>query len=98
VMGLMQPPEAVQGMAQMGYPEHLGRPIAILALTCVALYVIPKTAVLGAIMMTAYFGAATATHLRVEDPFFIPVVMGILAWLGLYLREPRLQELVPLRK
>jgi len=69
----------------------------ILELVCTALYLIPRTAIFGAILLTAYLGVATAAHVRIGDPFFIPVVVGALLWLGLYLRDPRLRSLVPIR-
>lgn len=72
--------------------------LGILELACTALYLIPRTAIVGAILLTAYLGGATATHVRIGDPFFIPVIVGVLLWLGLYLREPRLRALVPMRK
>jgi DoxX-like protein len=62
------------------------------------IYAIPRTAVLGAILLTGYIGGAICTHLRVGDPFFMQIGFGILVWLGLYLREDRLKELIPLRR
>lgn len=71
--------------------------LGVVELACVVLYLIPQTAVLGAILLTAYLGGATSTHLRIGDPFFIPIIVGILVWLGLYLRDGRIRELIPLR-
>ena len=66
---------------------------------CVVLYLIPQTAVLGAVLVTGYLGGATATNLRIDDSiFFFPPIIGVFFWLGLYLREPRLWELLPFRK
>ena len=65
---------------------------------CVVLYAIRETSVLGAILIAAYLGGAVATHVRVSEPFFAPIVLGVLAWVGLYLREPRLRDLAPLRR
>jgi hypothetical protein len=73
-------------------------PILVVELCCVLLYLIPQTAVLGAILLTGYLGGATATHVRVDEAYFMPVVVGILVWLGLYLRDPRLRALVPWRR
>jgi hypothetical protein len=88
----------VQGTVQFGYPAHLATPIGVVLLACTLLYAVPRTAVLGAILLTAYLGGATATHVRVEDPSFaFAVVFGVLVWAGLYLREPRLRALLPLR-
>jgi hypothetical protein len=65
---------------------------------CVILYAIPRTAVLGAILLTGYLGGAVATHVHAAEWWFMPVVFGILVWLGLYLRDPRVRELAPLRR
>jgi hypothetical protein len=86
-----------QGVAHLGLPELLIVPLAIPEVSCVAIYLIPATSVLGAILLAGYIGGAICTHLRVGDPFFIQIVLGILVWLGLYLREKRLKELIPLR-
>lgn len=98
VFTFVKPDEARKGMLEHGYQEHHVIPIIIVELCCVILYVIPQTAVLGAILLTGYLGGATATHVRVNESWFFPVIFGILVWLGLYLRDPRLRDLVPLRK
>jgi hypothetical protein len=72
-------------------------PLAILELTVVIVYLIPQTAVLGAVLLTGYIGGALCTHWRVGDPFIVHIVLGLLMWLGLYLREPRLKPLLPIR-
>ena len=89
--------EVMEGMAHLGLPEPLIVPLAILEISCVVIYLIPATTVLGAILLTGYIGGAICTHLRVGDPFFLQIAIGILVWLGLYLRESRLRELIPLR-
>ena len=89
--------EVAQGMAHLGLPESLIMPLAILEVSCVVIYLIPATSVLGAILLTGYMGGAICTHWRAGDPFVIQVTLGALVWLGLYLRENRLKELVPLR-
>jgi len=89
--------EVVQGMAHLELPESLIVPLAILEISCAAIYLIPATTVLGAILLTGYMGGAICTHLRVGDPFFIQIALGIFVWLGLYLRERRLAGLIPLR-
>jgi len=95
---LLKPPAVLEGFANLGYPEHLILVLGIVELACTLIYVVPQTAVLGAILLTGYFGGATATHLRIGEWAFIsPVVLGMLAWLGLYLRDVRLRALVPLR-
>ena len=90
--------EVLQGMTHLGLPESLIMPLAILEISCVVIYAIPATSVLGAILLTGYIGGAICTHLRVGDPFFIQIGIGIFVWLGLYLREDRLKALIPLRK
>ena len=89
--------EVLQGMTHLGLPESLIMPLAILEISCVVIYAIPATSVLGAILLTGYIGGAICTHLRVGDPFFMQIGIGILVWLGLYLREDRLKGLLPLR-
>jgi len=90
--------ELTQGMAHLGLPESLVLPLAILEISCVVIYLIPATSVLGAILLTGYLGGAICTHWRVGDPVYVHIVLGVLVWLGLYLREGRLTELIPLRK
>ena len=95
---VMRVPDAVDATVRLGYPARLLLAIGIVELTCAILYVIPRTSILGAILLTGYLGGATATQVRLEDPwFFFPIVIGVLVWLGLYLRDERLRELVPLR-
>src|SRR5215813_5615611 len=91
-------PVAVEGTVRLGYPARLVVAIGIVELICLAVYLYPRTAVLGAILLTAYLGGATATQARVEDPWFIfPVVVGVLVWAGLFLRSVRLRSLLPLQ-
>ena len=98
VMKLMRTPAVVEGFVRAGLPEKLIIPVGVIELVCVIVYVIPRTAILGAILMTALLGGATLTELRIGDPTYpIPVLLGMLAWGGLYLRDVRLRELIPLR-
>ena len=85
-------------MAHLGLPESMVMPLAILEISRTAIYLIPPTSVLGAILLSGYIGGAICTHWRVGDPFFVQIALGILVWVGLYLREPRLKELIPLRR
>lgn len=101
VMNLTQAPQAVEGMQRFGYPQATMEPIGIVLLISVILYLIPQTAVLGAILLTGYFGGAVATHVRVLDPLRVilyPVGFAAVIWMGLYLRDPRLRALIPLRR
>lgn len=101
VMKLVKPEPVLRATVQLGYPESVIFGLGIVLLVCVILYVIPRTAVLGAILLTGYLGGAVATHVRVGDPLFshilFPVYVAILVWGGLYLREERLRALIPLR-
>jgi hypothetical protein len=98
VMKFMRPPVVMQEFGRLELPPRLVILLGILELACTIIYAIPRTAVLGAILLTGYLGGAILTHLRIGDPFFNPIIPGVLAWLGLYLREPRLSALVPLRR
>jgi hypothetical protein len=87
---------------ELGWPVALDRVLGVIELVCVVLYLVPRTAVLGAILATGLFGGAIASHLRVGDPLFSHVLfgvyLGVALWGGLWLREPRLQALLPLRR
>ena len=98
VMKFAQPPPVMEGFTHLGLPLSLAFAIGILELACTAIYVIPRTAVLGAILLTGYLGAAVFAHVRVGDPFVGPIILGVLVWAGLFLREPRLAALIPLRR
>ena len=87
----------VEGFVHLGYPESLALAIGIVELACTVLYVIPQTAVLGAIVLTGYLGGATASHVRIGEPFHLAVLLGVLMWGGLYLRDERVRALIPLR-
>jgi hypothetical protein len=97
-MKLVKPAPVVEGFVRLGYPESLALGIGIVELVCVVLYVIPRTSVLGAILLTGYLGGATATHLRIGEPFFAPIVLGVMVWGGLFFRDARLRALLPLRE
>ena len=98
VMKFAKPPPVVEGFAHLGLPEKLALGLGVLELACTVLYVIPRTAVLGAILLTGYLGGAIVSHLRVGDPFIGPIIFGVLVWAGLFLREKRLRALIPLRR
>ena len=91
-----------ESFAQLGYPERLAPIIGALALACLILYLIPRTSVLGAILLTAYLGGAVATHVRVGNPLvthaLFPTYVALLLWGGLWLRDDRLRALLPLRR
>lgn len=100
VMKLFKPEVVVKTTVQLGYPESVILGMGIVLLVCTVLYAIPRTAVLGAILLTGYLGGAVATHVRVgEGPFpvLFPVFFGLLIWGGLWLRDERVRRLIPLR-
>lgn len=86
---------------QMGIPGSLARTLGVIGLICTVLYAVPRTSVLGAVLLTGYLGGAIASHLRLGDPIFTHTLfglyLGLLAWGGLYLRDARLRALIPLR-
>lgn len=96
---ILKLPAAVEGTVRLGYPASTVLPIGVIALVCVLLYAIPRTSILGAILLTGYLGGATATQVRVQDAwYFFPPVLGALTWVGLYLRDERLRTLIPLKR
>ena len=97
VMKLMGGAEVTEGFAHMGLPASLRVPLGILELSCVAIYLIPATSIIGAILLTGYIGGAIVTHLRIGEPVYMQIALGMFVWLGLYLREQRLKTLIPLR-
>jgi len=98
VMKLVKAPGVAEGFARAGLPEHLILPVGLIELVCVIVYAIPRTAVLGAILMTGLLGGAALACIRVSDPTApLPILCGILAWGGLYLRDRRVRALIPLR-
>lgn len=100
VMHLLRPAVAVQGTVQLGYPASMLLPLGIIEVIALALYLLPRTSILGAILWTGYLGGAVATHVRVGDPLFshvlAPVYVATFLWAGLWLREPRLRALLSL--
>lgn len=96
---LMNPPQlAEQFTGKFGYPGDLTLYLGIVEFSCVVLYLIPPTAVLGAVLLTGYLGGAIATHVRIHDSFIVPAIIGVFVWLGLYLRDSRIRALVPIRR
>lgn len=95
-MKLFKPAFVVDATVKLGYPENVIIPIGVVLIICTILYLIPKTSVLGAILLTGYLGGAVATHVRTGESLFsivFPVIFGVLLWLGLYLRDSRLRAL-----
>jgi hypothetical protein len=86
------------GMLHLGYPPHLVLVICTLEIACAIIYMIPRTSVLGAVLVTGYLGGATASHIRIGESPAMPLIVAALVWLGIYLREPRLHALLPIRR
>ena len=92
----------VAATTNIGYPVAAIRPIGIIAIICTLLYAWPRTAVLGAVLLTGYYGGAVASKIRIDDPLFSSILFGVyfglIAWAGLYLRDPGIRRLLPLRR
>jgi len=101
VIHLMKPAPVVEGFAKLGFPIRFAIPLGIIELVCVLMYLIPRTSIFGAILLTGYLGGAIAIQLPTGNPFFgevlFPVYIGVFLWGGIYLRDERLRALVPLR-
>jgi hypothetical protein len=94
---VLQLAAAVDGSVQLGYPAHLVLGLGILELACLAIYLLPRTSFLGAVLLTGYLGGAVATHVRLGSPAFsviFPILLGALLWGGLILRDSRLRTLL----
>jgi hypothetical protein len=92
----------IEATTKIGYPVAAIRPIGVIALICTILYAVPRTALLGAVLLTGFYGGAVASKIRIEDPLFsstlFAVYLGLITWVGLYLRDERLRTLFPLRR
>ncbi len=101
IIKLIRHPAAMQGATQLGYPESVVFGLGIVLLVCLVLYLVPGTAVLGAVLFTGYLGGAVATHVRVGNPLFshvlFPVYVAAFLWAGLWLRDQRVRAVLPLR-
>lgn len=102
IIKLLNLPMAVDNTVVLGYDASVVVSLGILQLACLVVYLIPQTSVLGAILITGYLGGAIATHVRLDNPLFshilFPVYVGLMIWGGLYLRNQRLRELIPLQR
>ena len=101
IIKVLNLPPAVEATTQLGYAASLVVTIGLIELACLAIYAIPRTAALGAILLTGYLGGAIATQVRAESALFsivFPLIIGALIWGGLFLRDARLRALVPLQK
>jgi hypothetical protein len=96
-MKLVKESHAVEGTLRLGFSESIIQPLGVVLLVITILYIIPRTAILGAILLTAYMGGATATMVFAHQSIIFPVVFGIIIWGALYLRDSRLRSLIPLK-
>ena len=95
----MHPEQVQKDFAKYGYPDGFMNKMLFIEAACLVLYIIPQTAVLGAILFTGYLGGAVATHARVGEANWIaPVIVGVVMWLGLWFRDARIRSLTPLRR
>ncbi|WP_338462001.1 DoxX family protein [Brevibacillus borstelensis] len=101
IFKFIQPAPVVEGTLQLGYAQHHLAVIGTLGLISTILYAIPRTAFLGAVLLTGYFGGAIATHIRMDAPLFshvlFPVYLAVLAWGAICLRNERARKLIPLQ-
>ena len=98
---LAKPAPVAEAFVRLGYPLALNFGIGILGLVCAAIYAIPRTSILGAILLTGYLGGATAANLRVNDPLFetlFPIIFGVVVWSGIFLRNNLLRRLIPMQR
>ncbi len=102
VIKLVKLPSAVEGTMQLGYPEDTVVGIGVVLLLCLVVYLIPRTAIFGAVLLTGYLGGAIATHVRVGSPLFshvlFPIYVALLVWGGVFLRCPRLRALISVQR
>ena len=102
VMKLIKPAAVLKAQAELGWPDEITVATGVVLLICTVLYAVPRTAVLGAVLLTGYLGGAVAVQWRVGHPLFaetlFPVYMGILLWAGLCIRDAELCEMIPLRR
>lgn len=101
-MKLLQLPIVLEKGAELGWPAASALPLGLVLLACTALYALPQTSVLGAVLLTGYLGGAVATHVRIGSPLFshdlFGVYLGVILWAALYFRDPRIRALIPLRR
>jgi len=91
-------PQMVEGLTRARIPQQAILAIASIELLCLVLYLIPRTAVLGTLLLTGYFGGATVVHVIIAESVMPPLVIGLIIWSGAYFRVPELRDLIPLRK
>ena len=98
----LKPAPVVKGFADLGYPISVAVPLAIIEFVCIAFYLIPRTTIFGAVLLTGYLGGAIAAQLRIGAPLvstlLFPIYVALFVWGGLYLRDPLVRTIIPLRR
>jgi hypothetical protein len=94
----IQPPGMGENMTKLGYPIELMKGLGLVELVCVALYAIPRSAALGAILLTGYIGGIISSHLRVGESIIFPIILGLIVWGGLYLRDHTIRNVIPIKR
>ena len=98
VMKMLMGAKELESFRELGWKDNQAFGLAIVEIACAVIFLIPRTTVLGAILLTGYLGGAIATHVRIFDPFVAPAIMGVLIWGSLWLRDPRIRALLPIRE
>ena len=98
IMKLMKSAPVVEGFAKFGFSESVIMPLGVVELVCTIVYLVPRTSILGAILLTGYLGGATCTNLRAGESYVMAVILGVIVWGGIFLRDARIRELIPLRR
>ena len=91
---LLRVAPVIDGTRQLGYPPDIVFSLGVTLLSCVLVYLVPRTSVLGAVLLTGYLGGAVVTHLLAKEPIVFPILFGMVIWLGIFLREPRLRSIL----
>lgn len=95
-MKFARPPQVMEGFAHLGIPESLVLPLAIVEQLCTVAYLVPRTAMIGAILLTGYLGGAIFAHARLGEPVLVQILLGVMLWGGLYFRDRRVRRLIPI--
>lgn len=102
VIKFMKPPQVAEAFVRSGWSLDLSVPLGVILLISLVVYLVPRTSMLGAILLTGYLGGAVASNMRLHEPLFsytlFPIYFGVLTWLSLWLRDPRLNAFIPLRR
>jgi hypothetical protein len=98
IMKIFRESHNIEGTVKLGFSDTAVQPIGITLFICTIIYIIPRTTILGAILLTGYLGGAIAIMARAGEPFFFPVIFGVLVWAGIFLRDARLRKMIPINR